>query len=383
LVDFYKEFRTTDDEFVKAAALAGAFENYAQKHPIPVHIPAAFRNLLPISVEEIAPGIVKARRRAGDRVHAVESIRACVDHEFEHCKHPHHRDFCSECPPRRGLAYRKFGVTAASVKFDPTFVTTVAVQSVFTRVSEKEANAIALMAYPPNWDDAAPTFFKEAVPVAPQRRSATYSPVSFPENPLNGHLKNGNGRASRHAMKYLLHERVEWAWSPILTGGLINVLEITMAKNGGNPKRFITRVLQELRGAKRAVPKYEPTPKDEVLIAYKYDLAECIQSKFVGGWESEGLDSDKGSYKAAWSPQHGGTGILVIEAEKTINYSSKAAAELFPGMSAVLNLLAPALTTMLMNHLTYYGPCSFLAISRELAKQKRGGRRGNSKRRKP
>jgi hypothetical protein len=366
--DFQKERRRTDDEFLKAAALAGAFEQWRLKHDHPINPPYPLRTLLPLSIEEITPRMDRARQRAGDRSHAFESVRECLDHQLGQCNHPHHEHFCAACPPRKGVDYRKFGVTDTDIDFSAeALVTGVTVRSVFTGVSEDQAAAIAYLADPPNWDDAAPTFFKETARVELNDSTRRYSVAPDPVGPRNGHSKgNGNGRASRRSPKYLLHERVEWAWSPLLTGGIINLLEITPAANDGrdDAKSFVEGVLKDLRQKKHPVPDSKLLASHETLIDYEYDLKECIQSKFVGGWEPRGLDTDDGSYKAVWSKQKNGSGVLTIQATKRISYSSKAA-ELFPGMSALLNLIAPAVTSMLMNHLTFYGPCSFLEFARE------------------
>lgn len=381
MMNFYKEQRRTDDEYLKAAALAAAFERWSTKHPRQVFVPGPLRSVMPFAVDEMGPRVTEARRNAGDRTHGVEAIRASIDHCLGQCEHPGHDRFCAECPPAVGGDYAKYGVTDTDLEFDPlTFVTSVTVRSVFKDVTRNEAEAIAIMADPPNWDDAAPTFFKETAPVEFTGSNGRYDVVPHPTSSLNGHArKNGNGRPS--PSEYLLHERVEWSWSSLLTGGVINLLEITPTRTDtrGGAKKFFDGVLERLKDEKHPVPSHKKFSSHEMLIAYRYTLKKCIQSKFLGAWEPEGLDTDEGSYQAVWSPHDDGRGTLVIEAVKDISYSSKSA-ELFPGMSAFLNMLAPSLTSMLMNHLTFFGPCSFLAFARDRGLQTTR-RQGSSKRR--
>jgi hypothetical protein len=380
IMDFYKERRRTDDEYLKAAALAAAFERWSQKHPRQVFVPVPLRSVMPLSVDEIVPRVTAARRNAGDRAHGVESIRASIDHHLGQCGHPGHDRFCEECPPGVGGDYAEFGVTDTDLEFHPlTFVTSVTVRSAFRDVTRQEADAIATMADPPNWDDAAPTFFKETAPVQFTGSNGHYSVLPQPITSLNGRSKtNGNGRTT--PAKYLLHERVEWSWSPLLTGGIINVLEITPAKDAGDgAKKFFGRVLEKLKEEQQSVPDHKDFSSHQTLIAYSYELKKCIQSKFLGAWEPGGLDTDAGSYQAVWSTPDGEKGTLVIEAVKKISYSSKST-ELFPGMSAVLNMLAPSLTSMLMNHLTFFGPCSFLAFARDGGGQTKPRRRSSKRR---
>ena len=69
------------------------------------------------------------------------------------------------------------------------------------------------------------------------------------------------------------------------------------------------------------------------------------------------MDTDEGTYRAVWAPKNKERGTLILEARKIIHYSPDA--DVFPGMSTLLNLLAPAVTSMLMNHLTFDGPRSY------------------------
>ena len=355
MTNFYKEQRRADDKFLKAAALAGAFEQWRLKQGRQVPLPRSFRSVLPLSVEELAPRMEQSRRRADHRPLAFESIRACLEHQLANCGHPHHERFRDACPQEAGSPYERFGLTDTDIEFNAqTFVTQVVVRSVFKDVSRDQALDIATMADPPNWDDAAPTFFTETARVEIDASTGDFHVANPPA------VGNGNGRSLASPSPYFLYERVEWDWSPLLTGGIINLLKITPAEDSYDARSFLKDVFDKVGMENRPALGETRSEPPETLIAYRYELEECIQSKFVGGWEPKGLDTDEGSYRAVWLPQGDRLGTLVMRAEKSINYSSKAA-ELFPGLSSLLNLLAPALTSMLMNHLTFYGPCSFLA----------------------
>ncbi len=66
-----------------------------------------------------------------------------------------------------------------------------------------------------------------------------------------------------------------------------------------------------------------------------------------------GLDVDEGTYSAVWVD-----GELSVRAVKSIRYSERA--DVFPGFSALLNLLAPAVTSMLIKQLSHDSILNFV-----------------------
>jgi hypothetical protein len=364
VANFFKARRGTDDEVLRAAALSGAFEHLRRKRKdYPVHVPKPLQSFIPVPINEITPLLKEARRRTHHQAPAFDSIRAGLDRQMEACGHRQHERFCSECPRRKGSNHKQLGVTDTDIEFDPsTFVTGVTVLSVFEDVSWFDARAIATLADPPNWDNAAPTFFKETASVLRDRSTGGFI-----------------GSAPDDSEKYQLRERVEWDWSPSVAGGIINVLDITKVASRESAGTFAARVIGKLRSQKRGLSPYTGFESPKTLIDYRYKLNRCIQSKLVASWEPGGLDIDEGTYRAVWSPKRGKSGTLVLEAVKRIRYSSEA--DVVPGLSTLLNLLAPAVTSMLMNHLTFDGPCGFIAYRAEREAQKREAHRGNSRRR--
>jgi len=88
-----------------------------------------------------------------------------------------------------------------------------------------------------------------------------------------------------------------------------------------------------------------------------------VQSMFVSSWETGGIDVDEGSYAAAFlakvPERH--PGALFVYSRKALRYSQRA--EIVPGFKTLLNLLAPAVTSMLMTHLGYSGIVDYLTHS--------------------
>ncbi len=125
--------------------------------------------------------------------------------------------------------------------------------------------------------------------------------------------------------------------------------------NRANPVERDARSFQAQTNSKTVNGAFEPA----ISINYSYSLVRCQQSKFVSNWELGGLDVDEGHYAAVWDR---GSRSLFIEAQKRIRYSTQA--DVFQGFSSILNLLAPAVTSMLMKHLAYEGVLQYLESKR-------------------
>jgi len=352
--DFFRDSRTTDDPVVQSAALSGSYAHWVKNfHDYPIYVPHQLEGVLPLSIPKITPLLKSVPRNK--RTPAFNSIRNGVERQLDDCQHPHSKRFRAACRRERGWSHRHRGVTHTDIRFR-AMTTKVTVQSVFRDVPRSDADWIAAFADPPNWDHAAPTFFRRTARVKYVRGAEEYELINEPAS--------GNGlktRASNGPLKYRLQERVEWAWSPTLSGGMINLLDIqkeSLDDSEDKAKDFVKGVLKALpKSHREKVGELELSEEPEALAAYRYSLHDCIQSKFVASWHPGGLDVDEGCYRAVWSREKGSRGTLVLKAVKSIRYSKEA--ELFPGLSTLLNLLAPAVTSMLMNHLAFDGPCSF------------------------
>jgi hypothetical protein len=233
------------------------------------------------------------------------------------------------------------------IAFDAeTSITTISVWSRFEDVSESEAETIVELSRPHNWAQAVPAFFVASDPVTFDVKSGKFEPVVRVPAYVSG---------NRH---YQLREYVEWAWTPSTHGGIVNILDIhELAPKEALLDELCDRVQQE---TKTAPVLRSGTPSLRHTVNYTYALHRCLQSKFVSNWEPGGLDVDQGHFTATWDDV---SRTLFIEAVKEIRYSRQA--DVVPGFSSLLNLLAPAVTSMLMKHLAYEGVVHFLECERQ------------------
>jgi hypothetical protein len=111
------------------------------------------------------------------------------------------------------------------------------------------------------------------------------------------------------------------------------------------------------------------------MIKYSYELHRCLQSRFIGSWKAGGLIYDDGLYRAAWFPpkdpvaesrrgvefredRDGPPGLLCINVTKKLLFSRQA--DVYEDYSKLLNVLAPALASLLMEQLAHDGVLTFL-----------------------
>jgi hypothetical protein len=237
------------------------------------------------------------------------------------------------------------------IEYDPeTSITTISVWSRFEDISAKEADTILDLSRPYNWAEAVPTFFVASDPGTFDVRTGKF--IRAARVPAN---------VSRER-RYQLREYVEWAWTPSTQGGIVNVLDIhESAPNDAALDAVCERVQYE---TKTGPVERNGTPSRRRGVSYTYALNRCLQSKFVSNWEAGGLDVDEGHFTATWDSS---SKTLLIEAVKEIRYSRQA--DIVPGFSSLLNLLAPAVTSMLMKHLAYEGVVHYLECQRKRARR--------------
>ena len=94
------------------------------------------------------------------------------------------------------------------------------------------------------------------------------------------------------------------------------------------------------------------------VVKYNYALHRSLRSHFLSSWVNGGLIVDDGTYEAAWYPKKNGLGMLCIRVDKQIGFTRSA--DVIEDYSKFLNLLAPALASMLVEELVYYSVLNFL-----------------------
>jgi hypothetical protein len=232
------------------------------------------------------------------------------------------------------------------LSFDPgTSITTVSVWSRFEDVSSSEAKTILDLSRPHNWAQAVPSFFVASDPVEFNVQSGKFEPAALVPSDVS---------ADR---RYKLREYVKWAWTPSTQGGIVNILDIHELA----PKdSLLDDVCERVQWETKTTPIHRGgMPSRRPAVSYKYSLHRCLQSKFISNWEPGGLDVDQGHFTATWDDV---SKTLFIEAVKKIRYSRQA--DVFPGFSSFLNMLAPAVTSMLMKHLAYESVVHYLERGR-------------------
>jgi len=349
VTNFLHEGRSTKDPYLRSASLSSAFERWQHKyHKYPIHVPDELRRTMPVPTPQLAP---KLERTTSDPAH--EYMCKCCEQTLKKCNHPHAHHYAhpetETAAPASGLLHSDHEV---DIDFDVnSSITAVSIWSFFVGVTEQQANELVEMADPPKWHEAVPTFFEASCPGTLDETTGTFvANLAQAEKP-----------------KYQLLEYVDWHWSPQVDGGMVNVLEI---ERHGRKRRSAADLVDEVLLHTKADPPYKtqlaskaPGNTPELLDEYDYRLVRSVQSKFVASWETGGIDVDEGTYAAAWmAPSHERReGALFVYSKKSLRYSQRA--DVIPGFRTMLNLLAPAVTTMLMTHLGYSGIVHFLTRS--------------------
>jgi hypothetical protein len=364
---FFTEQRRVRDPALRAALLSSSFEYWrAEKHPYPIYLPPSLQNPLPPRAHEL-PGLMRNRRDMPGYYYA----RGCVDRGLARCvNHPKYgskyrairqampsgRDEASVLGAEGGDA-NPIGVMAPDIDFDADEqITTARVRSRFDGVTAEQAADIIDLSAPVNWAHAAPTFFERSIPVLFDPRS---DKLELDRRLLARDSRARlleRGEAPARSFDYKLQEFVDWAWTPSLTGGMVNVLAIEeYARDDRKLGEFVDNVVQETGTESLSEPL-----RPELSIHYTYSLVRCQQSKFVSTWDVGGLDVDEGHLAVVWDQN---SHSLFIESQKSVRYSHQA--DVFPGFSSVLNLLAPSVISMLMKHLAYEGVRDYLEGKRD------------------
>ena len=357
---------------MRSALLAASFARWQEmEHKYPVVAPPAAQRALPLSLGR-ARSTLKSAWSAGD---IGRETCLCVEHMLRRCEHPEHQmlfdahsvsDRSGEWVSLAQQSAERFALQSkdtldprvgpwvdTDIEFDSrTYATTVTVYSAFTQVDAEAAREFIRVAEPANWQSRS-DFFKQSEP-------GTWNPAAgiFVPGPRPGPNDN-----------YQILERAEWEWSPEVTGGVINILDITKYNPSDDDwQKLALDVLSNL-----AEENNDPKIKETYAavqsgayslwgaskINYKYGLFRCLQSRFLASWESGGLTEDDGIYHAIWLPsQTEPTGLLCIKITKTLLFSRQADA--IEDYSKLLNLLAPSLVSLLMEELAFNGVDKFL-----------------------
>ncbi|MDQ2642530.1 MAG: hypothetical protein M3020_01850 [Myxococcota bacterium] len=359
MTTFLPEGRATRDPYLRSASLSSAFARWQRKyHPYPIAVPAELRRRvpLPMPLERLTPSL---EQTSHDPAHAY--MCACCEHTLNKIQHPEAERFKHSRhahAPRRSTKPRlEHSDHEVDIEYAiDSSITTVSIWSFFVGVSEQQAKTIVEMADPPNWQRAVPAFFEGSDPGTLDEATG-----KFWLDPELARAPAPN--------KYQLREYVEWHWSPQVEGGMVNVLEIE--RPSGEP-RPAAAVVEEVLLRTQAEDRYKAllAPKahgntPELLDEYDYRLVRSVQSMFVSSWETGGIDVDEGTYAAAFMApvRERHPGALFVYSKKALRYSQRA--DIIPGFKTLLNLLAPAVTSMLMTHLGYSGIVNFLRGSPE------------------
>lgn len=350
---------------MRAALMAGSLAKWQKRHnPYPIVVPEGVQGVLPMSLRR-AHGVVESERLRGD---GGRFGCWCLDRMLRSCDHPEHATVFSDKAVHEehaGYGQRRISALQAGkpqswvdtdVDFDgTTYATTIKVWSAFTDVPRQKGEGFIKLAEPPNWQTHS-GLFKKSIP-------GTWDPARSEFTP---------GQAN--GSEYYLYEQAEWEWTPEVSGGLVNILKITNEDRNGPftdvAKDVLEHLISEAKSKERKVieetlKKYYATSAT-YKTRYKYNLHRSIQSRLVSAWQPGGLAKDDGEYAAAWFPSQSNgksddRGLLCIRITKELLFSRQA--DVFADYSKLLNLLAPALGSLLMEQLAHDGVLWFLKQS--------------------
>jgi hypothetical protein len=358
---FHSELRRTKDPTLKAALLASSFASTRRRNSVSPEL-AVLGEAMATPLASV-PAVVHRHR---DKP-CYEYLKGCYHRDRERSRRergvsaPEVSADALDTPDAAARVHRVSAVPASAeravkrpehtmepdIAFDAeTSITTISIWSRFDDVSASEAATIIELSRPCNWAEAVPTFFLASDPVELNVKSGKFELA--PEVPADVSVER----------RYRLREYVEWAWTPSTQGGIVNILDIHEL---APEHAMLDAVALRVQAETKTTPIHrEGTPSLRHAVSYTYALDRCLQSKFVSNWEPGGLDVDQGHFTATWDDL---SQTLWIEAVKEIRYSRQA--DVVPGFSSLLNLLAPAVTSMLMKHLAYEGVVHYLETERQ------------------
>lgn len=335
-----------------------------KRAPVAAHVPAGFSGTMPVAPNQIRSILDRAFKQrsaaAGPPSTAECARRAEVESAAAHGlkRAPKHAGIMADLlesssrlapPSTRKVALVHDAYT--DIDFNDEFVTKISVNSWIQNVTATEADACVEMSYPPNWSKAIGTFYQQSQPVSWSAKAGGYV--------ANDSVATRNG-------EYDLLEYVTWDWSLQNDGGIANILRIKeQTPDGKGVEKLVKKICdaadEESPGESARVPRPSAAGYAKTLaITYTYQLVRCIQAKFASIWESGGLDVDQGSFTVAWVDE---TKTLYVSGDKALRYSHEA--DIVPGFANMLNMLAPAVTSMLMKQLAYHAFVTYLETSRD------------------
>lgn len=350
---------STSDRAERAALLSSEYYGLRKRRPTAAHVPAGFSGTMPVAPNQIRSILERALKQKGaDAPASVRVARVANAAAYGFKGSEQHAGIAAELRERSAelggqrsqrLPLRHDAYT--DIDFNEELVTKITVHSWIQGVTEAEAAACVDKSHPPNWSKAIDTFYKQSLPVSWNARAGGY--VADETAPTRG--------------RYDLLEYVTWDWSLQNDGGIANILRIDERKpSPGELSKLVDAIIEKAADESPHEALLVPRPGSQQAfetphaITYTYRLVRCIQAKFASIWESGGLDVDQGSFTVAWLPE---TQTLYVSGNKALRYSHEA--DVVPGFANMLNMLAPAVTSMLMKQLAYHAFVTYLEDSRD------------------
>ena len=350
---------STSDRAERAALLSSEYYGLRKRRPTAAHVPAGFSSTMPVAPNQIRTILDRALKQKGaDAPASVRSAQVANAAAYGFKGSPQHAGIAADLRERsvRLVGERSQRIPLrhdayTDIDLNDDFVTKITVHSWIQGVTEAEAAACVDKSHPPNWSKAIDTFYKQSLPVSWNAQAGGY---------VEDQAAAGGGR-------YDLLEYVTWDWSLQNDGGIANILRIEERKPTAKQlSSLVAAIVDKAREESDHEALLVPTPTSERAfetphaITYTYRLVRCIQAKFASIWESGGLDVDQGSFTVAWLPE---TQTLYVSGDKALRYSHEA--DIVPGFANMLNMLAPAVTSMLMKQLAYHAFVTYLEDSRD------------------
>jgi hypothetical protein len=353
---------TTSDRAERAALLSSEFHGMRKRAPSSAYVPAGFSGTMPVAPNQIRSILDRAFKQKNPgaasttgRVRQAE-VESAAAHSLKHsAKHAGVMVDLLESSSRLAPpSTRKVPLVHdaySQIDFNDELVTKITVNSWIQNVTAVEAQACVDMSYPPNWSKAIKTFYQQSQPVSWSTKAGGYV--------ANDSVATRNG-------EYDLLEYVTWDWSLQNDGGIANILRIEeRTPDGKGVEQLVEKIREAADDESQGESARVPLPSAAAYastraITYTYQLVRCIQAKFASIWESGGLDVDQGSFTVAWVEE---TKTLYVSGDKALRYSHEA--DVVPGFANMLNMLAPAVTSMLMKQLAYHAFVTYLEKSRD------------------
>jgi hypothetical protein len=196
----------------------------------------------------------------------------------------------------------------ADLSFNADTYVSEATEYVVLEAGEDAARKVLKFSKPPNWamsDDDAEDFFKESVVV----KEDGETPARI-----------------RKDEPFFLREKAEWQLNRDFSGSSLVVLKV-----------------QNFR-------------EEEYRVSFDYDLRECKETRLFVALSRGGIDRDEGHTDVAWVPRddESGLGYLHILATKRVRF--EATRLITRDQALLLNMIAPATLSMLMQQLAFDGP---------------------------